>query len=195
MVTIDQAEMLERAFRRAGSGDADAFADWMGMVEHPLRRSLARFARAVDVEVVVQETFLRMWMVASDPARRLEGESASLKFAFKVARNVALEELRHTRLYQFFDDRESIELPEMSITPEFPDPALKKAINECIDRLPAQPKTALSARIRDGHLPDRDLAREARMKLNTFLQNIVRARKLMAECLEKRGVRLEGILS
>jgi hypothetical protein len=29
------------------------------------------------------------------------------------------------------------------------------------------------------------------MKTNTFLQNVTRARKLLAECLKKRGVALE----
>lgn len=192
---VNQANRLESAFRRAGYGDADAFAEWMGIVEYPLRRSLAAFARAVDVEVVVQESFLRMWLIACDPGRRLQGEKASLKFAIRLARNVALEELRHTRLYQYFDEKDYDELPEMRVVPQLPDPALRRAIHECLDRLPEQPKTALNARIEDGHLPDRDLAQGARMKLNTFLQNIVRARRLMAKCLEDRGVNLEGILA
>lgn len=189
MTADSREEMLETAFGRAESGDADAFAEWMAIAEHPLRRSLARFARAVDVEVVVQETFLRMWLVACDDTRRLEGGNASLKFALGVARNVAHEELRKTRLFQFVD-----EVPEPVSVPNLPDPALRKAINECMGRLPEKPRTALNARVQDGHLPDRDLAAGARMKLNTFLQNIVRARKLMAECLEKRGVRLEEVM-
>ena len=44
---------MEEAFRLAKAGDMEAFARWMGKVELPLRRSLRRFARAVDVEVVV----------------------------------------------------------------------------------------------------------------------------------------------
>jgi DNA-directed RNA polymerase specialized sigma24 family protein len=191
----DPANKLDASFQRAGFGDTNAFAEWMSLVENPLRRSLARFARAVDVEVVIQETLLRMWIIANDRARRLEGENASLRFALRVARNVAREELRHTRLYQFFDDDESNDSSEMSFVPELPDPALGKSINECIARLPVQPRTAIYARIHDGHLPDRALAQDVGMKLNTFLQNIVRARKLVAECLEKRGVRLGGIIS
>jgi DNA-directed RNA polymerase specialized sigma24 family protein len=195
MTRDDQAEKLRTAFERSRSGDANAFAEWMGMVELPLRRSLGGFAHAVDVEVVVQETFLRMWLVVRDQARRLEGENASLRFALRVARNVAHEELRQTHLYHLIDEEELNTLPEFRLDPEFPDPALRKAIAECMDRLPAQPKAALSVRIRDGHLPDRSLAEGLRMRPNTFLQNIVRARKLMAACLEKRGVRLERILS
>jgi DNA-directed RNA polymerase specialized sigma24 family protein len=186
---------IDTAFAVAGHGDTQAFAVWMSMVETPLRQSLARFARVVDSEVVVQETFLRMWLVARDPARRLEGEDALLRFALRVARNVVHEELRRMRPYQSIDDKELNELPEMSFAPELPDPALGKAISECIDRLPEQPKTALRARIQEGYMPDRDLAQRVRMKLNTFLQNIVRARKLMSECLERRGVRLVEILS
>jgi RNA polymerase sigma-70 factor (ECF subfamily) len=194
MANDDQAERLEKAFKRSGFGDADAFAEWMGMVEYPLRRSLARFARYLDVEVVVQETFLRMWLAATDRERCLEGENASLKFAFRVARNVAREELRRMPPRQKIGEEELDKLPESGIAPEFPDPFLRKAIVECFDRLPTQPKTALNARIQDGHLPDRDLAERVRMRLNTFLQNIVRARKLMAECLESRGVQLGGVL-
>jgi DNA-directed RNA polymerase specialized sigma24 family protein len=167
----------------------------MGMVEQPLRRSLARFARIVDVEVVVQETFLRMWLIACDPTRILEGENASLRFALGVARNVALEEMRHSRRGQFVQLEELDRLPEGCLNPELPDPALGRAIADCVERLPAQPQTALMARINEGHLPDRDLARRTRMRLNTFLQNIVRARKLVADCLERRGVRLGEILT
>ena len=103
MTDEDRADRLDESFLLARSGEPDAFAEWMGMVEIPLRRSLRRFARAVDVEVVVQETFVRMWLVANDPQRILEGRDASLKFAFRVARNVALEEIRRCRLDRFVD--------------------------------------------------------------------------------------------
>ena len=56
-----------------------------------------RFARAVDVEGVVQETLMRMWLHARDRGRELEGENASLRFAVGVARNVARSEARRLR--------------------------------------------------------------------------------------------------
>jgi DNA-directed RNA polymerase specialized sigma24 family protein len=86
-------------------------------------------------------------------------------------------------------------LPESCLNPEFPDPALGKAIGECMERPPAHPRNALAARIGEGHLPERELAQGLRMKVNTFLQNIVRARRLLTDCLERRGVRLGEILS
>jgi RNA polymerase sigma factor (sigma-70 family) len=186
---------MEELFRLARQGDQDAFARWMGLVEMLLRRSLWRFARAVDVEVVVQETFMRMWIAARDQAREITGANASLKFAFRVARNVALEELRRARQDIMVDLNELDELSEGRIETVLPDPALARAIRDCRERLPDQPRRALSARIDQGHLPDRALAERLRMKANTFLQNIVRARRLLRECLERRGVRLGEILS
>ncbi len=183
----------EEAFRLARRGYTEAFAEWMGMVEIPLRRSLRRFAREVDVEVVVQETLLRMWIVACDNGRALEGENASIKFAFRVARNVAFEEIRRNRRDIHLDPEDFDRLPEGVIDPDLPDPALRRVIAGCLERLPKQPRNAMGARIRNGELPDRELAGSLRMKLNTFLQNIVRARRLMAACLEKQGVHLEEI--
>jgi DNA-directed RNA polymerase specialized sigma24 family protein len=195
MADAPTTDRLEEAFRIARSGDAEAFAEWMGMIEIPLRRSLRRFAREVDVEVVVQETFLRMWIVACDHGRVFEGENASIRFASRVARNAAFEEIRRNRRDIHLDPEDFDRLPEGTIDPEMPDPGLRRAIFECIERLPKQPRKALGARIQDGGRPDRELALTLRMKLNTFLQNIVRARRLMAACLEKRGVRLEEIRS
>lgn len=186
---------LERLFRAARAGSQEAFAEWMGMVETPLRRALSRFSRAVDVEVVVQETFLRMWQAAADPGRNLEGEGASLRFAFAVARNVALEEIRRCRYDHLVDLEQLVNCPEVILQPVLPDPALGRAIRECMRGLPSKPGTALAGRIENGGRPDKEIAKDLRMKLNTFLQNIVRARRLMARCLEKKGVRLVEVLS
>ncbi len=188
-------DLLDQMFRLARSGNTDAFAQWMGLVEMPLRRSLRRFARTIDVEVAVQETLVRMWLVARDPDRTLTGPGASLKFAYRTARNVALEEARRCRREQFVGLEELEELPEGSIMPEAPDPALRRAIQDCIRRMPAKPRNALTARAHAGGEPDREIAERLRMKLNTFLQNIVRARRLLTDCLAKRGVRLAEILS
>jgi hypothetical protein len=50
----------------------------------------------------------------------------------------------------------------------------------------------MDARLRGG--PDRDLASSLGMRLNTFLQNIVRARTLLSRCLEAAGIRIEDRL-
>jgi len=38
--------------------------------------------------------------------------------------------------------------------------------------------------------PDRRLAERLRMRQNTFLQNLSRARRFMGECLKRRGIDL-----
>lgn len=183
-----EVEPAEEAYRRARTGDMNSFGQWMSMVEIPLRRSLSRFARAVDVEAVVQETFVRMWLLAMDPGRSLEGSHSSLRFAYRVARNVALEEMRRYRRHRSLELDGIDDLPEGQIRPQQPDPALAAAIRRCIERLPAKPKHAILARLHEGYRPDRDLAAALRMQHNTFLQNIVRARRLLRDCLERRGI-------
>jgi len=190
-----RAGRLDELFQLARIGESEAFAEWMGMVEIPLRRNLRRFSRAVDVEVVVQETLMRMWLVACDPGRVLEGRDASLRFAFRVARNVALEEIRRCRFDRLVDLENLEDLPEGSYDPEPCDPALARVIADCFKCLPDKPRSALAARLEGDCTPDRVLAERLRMKLNTFLQNIVRARRAMEKCLEGRGVRLKEVLS
>ena len=45
---------IDQLWARALTGDRKAFGDWAGRVERPVRRSLWRFARAIDVETVMQ---------------------------------------------------------------------------------------------------------------------------------------------
>ena len=186
---------VDDLFARACGGDREAFADWMGAVEAPIRRSLGRFARAVDVESVVQETFLRMWVFAGDRGAELVGEAASLRFAIGMARNIARSEVRRLGRVQYLPPED---LPEVVVEPDPPpDPALRRAIEECLKQLKGKPREALQARLADyaSRFPDRVLATTLHMTLNTFLQNIVRARKAMEECLRRRGVALEERLS
>lgn len=184
---------IDAAFERAREGTPEAFANWMTLVERPVRGSLRRFSRAVDAEVVVQETFLRMWNAANDPAREWEGRDASLRFALRVARNVALEEVRrtgHGHLVSLDDLRHD---PAVDAPPP-PDRGQQKAIRECLARLAGKPHDALFSRLLRGHSsPDRELAEGLRMTVNTFLQNVVRARRAVAECLESKGVSLREV--
>lgn len=169
------------------AGDADAFGRWVAGAEHELRRVLARFASFVDTEAVLQEGLLRTWQVAA----RCEGDgrpNAFLRFAVRLTRNLAIDELRRNRS----SDAVIVELSrtaEDSYTVVAPDPFLREAVARCRAELRGQTAKALNARLDDaGAVVDHDLAKRVGMRLNTFLQNITRARKLLEICLRKRGV-------
>jgi RNA polymerase sigma-70 factor (ECF subfamily) len=170
------------------AGDADAFARWLAGAEMPVRLSLASFAAVVDVEAVLQEALLRVWQVA--PRFVPDGAPNGLvRFGVRIARNLAVSELRRTKTRPVepgdLEDVREVRASE-------PDPMLRRAITECRDKLPAKPREALDARLHNaGADDDHTLAEALGMRLNTFLQNFARARKLLAECLGKRGIAIE----
>ena len=186
---------LDRAFAAVREGDARAFAVWLGHAEMPLRASLRPFARALDVEAVLQEGLLRMWMLA--PNLPLSGRNASLRYALRLLRNLALDETRRLRRLEPLDMAALERMPEASVPPDqTPDPGLRAAILRCLEQLKGKPSAALGARIEDaGRSSDRELAAALRMTVNTFLQNVVRARRAMAQCLERAGLSLSEVIS
>ena len=181
---------LDRYLPDIAAGAPDAFGHWVAGAEHRLRLSLASFATAVDTEAVVQETLLRVWQVA--PRVEPDGRGDSLlRLAVRIARNKAIDELRRARVdpTQLEALGRAAEHPQ----PAPPDPMLRRLIRRCLSLLPDRPKRALRKRLQAaGGRHDADLAAELGMKLNTYLQNIRRARLSLAGCLERQGVQLGG---
>jgi DNA-directed RNA polymerase specialized sigma24 family protein len=177
-----------------GTGDAAAFGRWLAGAEDRLRGSLRSFAERVDVEAVLQETLVRVWQLA--PRVVPDGRPhALLRLAIRIARNLAVSDLRRRRLEPVEADileRLTADAQEFSPGPDrWRDPLLRRAIEECRQRLPARPAQALNARLASaGAEPDARIAEGVGMRLNTFLQNIVRARRLLADCLRRRGIDL-----
>jgi DNA-directed RNA polymerase specialized sigma24 family protein len=168
------------------AGDADAFARWLAGSEATVRLSLASFAAVVDVEAVLQEALVRVWQVA--PRFVADGAPNGLvRLAIRIARNLAVSELRRTKTRPV--EPGDLEDHLDTVRPIAPDPMLRAKIIDCRDKLPAKPRQALDARLDPaGDRDDTDLAAAVGMRLNTFLQNFARARKLLAECLQKHGV-------
>jgi RNA polymerase sigma-70 factor (ECF subfamily) len=167
------------------AGDVNAFARWMAGVEPTVRLTLRSFASVIDVEAVLQESLLRVWQVAGRFER--DGRpNGLLRFTIRIARNLAVSEVRRTRAAPVEpEDLEST----LAVEPVDADPMLRQAIGDCRDRLPPKPRLALDARLASaGGNDDADLADALGMKLNTFLQNFTRARQLLADCLRKKGV-------
>lgn len=173
------------------AGDPDAFARWVAGAEPPLRAALRSLAAHVDVEAVLQEALLRVWQVA--PRCRSDGRpNALLRLGVRIARNLGLDELRRARSVAVdVAALEAAAARDEDFAARAPDPLLRQLIDACRQALPAQPAAALRARLESaGAEPDEALAARLAMKLNTFLQNVGRARKLLAACLERRGVRV-----
>jgi DNA-directed RNA polymerase specialized sigma24 family protein len=179
-------------FARTQAGDLEGFTAWVRAVEAPLRARLASFAPHVDVECVVQEALLRMWRLA--PTLTLTGADASLRYASRLARNLALNEAR--RFKPGFREADLDEGPEpASYDAPPPDAGLRRQIAECLARRKGKPKLALLARLVSGGAdPDGALAARLAMTRNTFLQNVVRARSRIAACLASKGSVLEELL-
>jgi RNA polymerase sigma-70 factor (ECF subfamily) len=177
------------------AGDADAFGRWVAGVESRLRESLRSFAAQVDVEAVVQECLLRVWQVAErhEPDGRPE---SLLRLAVRIARNLALDEVRRARLEPVDDGgleraMAAAVAPPPALDALASDPFLRQALSECRDALRGKPAEAFTARLAAGGCePDEVLAARLGMRPNTFLQNFTRARKALAECLERRNVDL-----
>ncbi|AKV03384.1 hypothetical protein AKJ09_10047 [Labilithrix luteola] len=171
--------------------DTRAFGQWMARAEGRMRESLRSFATVVDVESVLQEALLRVWHVAPRfvPDGRPDG---LVRLGIRIARNLAISELRRTRARPVEDDElERVMADDEPSEVSSPDPMLRKVIAECHDKLPEKPRQALDARVRsEGRSEDLDLASQLGMRLNTFLQNFGRARRLLAECLRKHGIAL-----
>ncbi len=183
---------LDHLLPAIAAGDPHAFGQWVAGAEPPLRRALGRFARQVDVEAVLQETLLAVWQVA--PRFQPDGRpDALLRMAFRIGRNRAISELRRARVDPVqVDTLERLSAAD-AVTPAMPDPMLRKQIHRCREELPERPARALALRLQArGGQPDAALADAAGMKLNTFLQNIRRARLALADCLARHGIQLDG---
>ena len=170
-----------------GAGDRLALMRWIAGADPVLRRQLRPMAARIDAESVLQEAYVRVWFTAGRcvPDDR---PNALLRYAARVVRNLAIDELRRARLVPTEQAALEAQLSEAVQEPEAPDYMLRELIESCRRKLPPKPSLALQARLdAAGGEPDTTLAERLHMKLNTFLQNIKRARELLAECLRRRG--------
>ena len=146
---------------------------------------------------MVQEALLRVWQAA---ARFVSDgrPDGLLRLAIRIARNLAVSELRGRRIdpVEIEALEHEAERYEFMLPPPPPaDPFLRRTIEACRKALPPQPRAAFDARLESLGEPDDEPARRLGMKVNTFLQNLSRARRFMAECLRRRGVALAEELS
>ncbi len=178
------------------SGDTRAFGRWMAGAEGTIRGSLRSFASVLDVESVLQEALLRVWQVA--PRFVADGRpNGLLRLGIRIARNLAVSELRRTKSRPVpEEDLERASASRMAeqvdLTDSGSDPMLREVLARCHSQLPEKPRQAMTIRLAfEGGRTDDELATSIGMRLNTFLQNFTRARRMLAECLKKAGVAFE----
>ncbi|HTL31534.1 MAG TPA: RNA polymerase sigma factor [Kofleriaceae bacterium] len=173
------------------AGDRRSFAVWLAGAESSVRDSLRSFAAVVDVEAVLQESLLRVWQVA--PRFEHDGKpNGLLRLGVRIARNLAISEVRRTKARPV--DAPTLEELADVVEPSVPDPLLREAIVDCRSMLPPKPRQVLDSRLASGGAhDDAELAEAIGMRLNTFLQNFTRARALLADCLKKRGILVQGL--
>lgn len=171
-----------------------AFAGWCALVLPSLRLSLRSYVHLIDVESVIQDTMFVMWRrakaIASVQKPALEGREASLRFAYRAARNRASNMLRKTKREVLVDTTSEEGGGWVDPAVIEPDPLLGERIQECCKRLKAKPAKALVVRLTHGHRPEEEQAALAGMTKNTFHQNILRARQQLKACLKSMDIEL-----
>ena len=176
------------------SGDTRAFGRWMAGAEAAIRDSLRSFASVLDVESVLQEALLRVWQVA--PRFVADGRpNGLLRLGIRIARNLAVSELRRTKSRPVPEEdleRALAMAEQVDLTESGPDPMLREVLAKCHAALPEKPRQVISIRLAfEGGRTDDEIASQLGMRLNTFLQNFTRARRMLAECLKRHGVAFE----
>ncbi|MCU1281712.1 MAG: hypothetical protein JWM53_5258, partial [bacterium] len=122
---------LDSELDAVAAGDPEAFGRWVAGAEAPLRGSLRSFAAHVDCEALLQEALLRVWQVAPR-CRRDERPNALLRLGVRIARNLAIDELRRARTSAVDEGAlEAALAAHDDPQPQAPDPLLRRAIEEC----------------------------------------------------------------
>jgi DNA-directed RNA polymerase specialized sigma24 family protein len=172
--------------------DEDAFKRWLERTHIHLRLSLRSFATAVDVEVVVQETAIRVWERASTIVP--DGSPAFLtRWAATVARNNARNAVK--RAQREVPLHQAADRPETQIGRAGVDPFLRTRLHGCRERLPDALRRVIDMILADGgQRSARECATAGRMSYDAFRQNLARGRRALENCLREHGIEIREYL-
>jgi RNA polymerase sigma-70 factor (ECF subfamily) len=134
--------------------------------------------------------------VAGEPRFVADGRpNGLLRLGIRIARNLAVSELRRTKSRPVPEEdleRALAQAEQTASGEQGPDPLLREVLAKCHERLPEKPRQVITIRLSsEGGRSDDELASLVGMRVNTFLQNFTRARRMLAECLKKHGVLVE----
>ena len=166
-----------------------AFQNWITMVEMPLHLSLRRFARAVDVECVVQQTFVDAWKLLRQKGYEWPSENVSLQWVISVAWDVARSEARRNGFEHL--------LPPHEVSEAEPGPdekariALREAMKDCTPKLTAEEEVTLLCRLQHGGFSEASIAGCCRKDVTTLASIVTKARRKVIRCLERKGIEVD----
>jgi RNA polymerase sigma-70 factor (ECF subfamily) len=180
---IDQ-QLVERAQR----GDKRAFELLVMKYQHKLGRLLSRMVRdSAEIDDIIQESFIKAYRALP----QFRGESAFYTWLYRIAVNTAKNYLmakgkREIAKSDVVDEDgeilEDILMPHDIATPdaELQTKQIAKAVNETVDALPEELRTAITLREIEG-LSYEEIAKLMDCPIGTVRSRIFRAREAIAD--------------
>lgn len=172
---------------RAQRGDKRAFDLLVIKYQRKIARLLSRMVRDPgELEDIAQESFIKAYRALP----QFRGDSAFYTWLYRIAINTAKNYLSTrgkraiTQSELHNDDGEEMELGDMAADLSTPDAELlskqvAKAVNDAVDALPEELRTAITLREMEG-LSYEDIAETMNCPIGTVRSRIFRAREAIA---------------
>ncbi len=181
-------EIDQQLVERAQKGDKRAFELLVMKYERKLGRLLSRMVRdAAEIDDITQESFIKAYRALP----QFRGESAFYTWLYRIAVNTAKNYLmakgkREVATSDMVDEdgegMDDVLMPHDIATPdaELQTKQIAKAVNETVDALPEELRTAITLREIEG-LSYEEIARMMDCPIGTVRSRIFRAREAIAE--------------
>lgn len=181
-------EIDQQLVERAQKGDKRAFELLVMKYQRKLGRLLSRMVRdAAEIDDITQESFIKAYRALP----QFRGESAFYTWLYRIAVNTAKNYLmakgkREVATSDMVDEdgegMEDVLMPHDIATPdaELQTKQIAKAVNETVDALPEELRTAITLREIEG-LSYEEIAQMMDCPIGTVRSRIFRAREAIAE--------------
>ncbi|GAB7128370.1 ECF RNA polymerase sigma-E factor [Amantichitinum ursilacus] len=187
MEHMTERDVDQELVHRAQNGDKRAFELLVAKYQRRIARLLSRLIRdPAEIEDVTQEAFIKAYRAL--PSFR--GESAFYTWLYRIAINTAKNYLaalgRRPQLSADYEDDEGETLDAAAQIPDYHTPEAELAnreivrtVNEVVESLPDELRTAISLREMDG-LSYEDIASVMNCPIGTVRSRIFRAREAIS---------------
>lgn len=185
---MSDREVDQQLVERVQSGDKHAFDLLVIKYQRKLGRLLSQFIRdSAEVEDVTQETFIKAYRAL--PSFR--GDSAFYTWLYRIgintAKNFLVSQGRRAPVLQEFDNEDAENFEDSSLVRELNTPEselmskqIAQTVNQTLDRLPEELRTAITLREIDG-LSYEEIASIMSCPIGTVRSRIFRAREAISD--------------